>query len=94
MKEKFKVECVVLKDSKPPEGVQYIGGKKQDGTVFKHSKEDAINNIEVKKDNYEVNVGDKTAQVVVATNEGRKYLKTSLDKERENNLLSLPKCPG
>ena len=93
MTDKFKVECVILKDSKPPEGVQYIGGKKEDGTVFKHQKDDAIANIETSKYNYEVNVGGKTAQVIVGTNEGRKYLKTSLDKERKNNLLSLPTCP-
>jgi hypothetical protein len=92
MTNKFKVECVILKDSKPPEGVQYIGGKKEDGTKFKHTKDEAIANIETGKYDYEVNVGGKTVRVIVGTNEGRKYLKTSLDKERENNLLSLPNC--
>jgi hypothetical protein len=43
--------------------------------------------------NFFTNVGGKTAWVVVATHERRKYLKTTADGYAPNNLLSLIECP-
>ncbi len=33
-------------------------------------------------------------EVIVAEREGKKYLKTTADGEKPNNLLNLPDCPG
>ncbi len=44
--------------------------------------------------NYYVEVGDERVLVVVAQQDGRKYLRTDPDKTTENNLLSLPHCPS
>ena len=43
--------------------------------------------------NYYVEVGHERVTVVVADDEGRKYLRTDPDKTTENNLFSLPHCP-
>jgi hypothetical protein len=37
-------------------------------------------------------VGGKSAWVVIASHNGRKYLKTTADGYAPNNLLSLPEC--
>jgi hypothetical protein len=38
-------------------------------------------------------VNGHRADVVVATRQGRKYLKTTADYDTPDNLLSLPECP-
>ena len=40
-----------------------------------------------------VDHGGREVNVVIATRNGRKYLKTANDGANENNLLSLPECP-
>jgi hypothetical protein len=56
-------------------------------------EEAAITAIETKQFSFFVSVGGKDVDVIVATHEGRKYLKTTADGYAPNNLLSLPECP-
>jgi hypothetical protein len=35
----------------------------------------------------------KTVEVIVATHNGKKYIKTEADGPHPNNLLALPECP-
>jgi hypothetical protein len=43
--------------------------------------------------NFYTSVNGKSAWVIVAAHNGRKYLKTTADDYPPNNLLSLPECP-
>jgi hypothetical protein len=53
----------------------------------------AIAAIENGRFSFFVNVNGKEVDVIVATHERRKYLKTTADGYAPNNLLSLPECP-
>ena len=75
----------------PHERIQGIGG----GTLLSrwyHTEEEAIRNIEIGAVSYYVSVGGRSVWVVIATHNGRKYLKTEPDGYAPDNLLSLPEC--
>lgn len=57
---------------------------------WEHSLATAITNIEGRWESYFVRVNGLTANVVVAWNGNRKYLKTDADSTTRNNLDSLP----
>jgi hypothetical protein len=61
------------------------------GSGWSISQDEAIRNIE-NGEAYEVTVGGVTAQVVIATHNGHKYIKTTADGYGGNNLLNLPEC--
>jgi uncharacterized protein DUF3892 len=67
--------------------IQFIGGG-----GWKHSETNAITWIKSGQESYWVSVGGRSVPVVVATHEGREYLKTTADGYAPNNLLSLPEC--
>jgi hypothetical protein len=75
------------------ERISAIGGKKSSGTSWSMSEEDAIRAIEEKKEEFYVNVNRREINVIVATHNGRKYLKTTADGYSPNNLLNLDECP-
>lgn len=52
----------------------------------------AIAEIESRTNEFYVTRGGSTANVIVATRLGKKYLKTVNDGESPDNLLSLPDC--
>ncbi len=56
------------------------------------SEDSAIWRIESRADSFYTNVGNQIAEVVVATHDERKYLKTDADGYAPNNLLSLDDC--
>jgi hypothetical protein len=56
-------------------------------------EEDAIKAIENRQWDFFVLVNGREVDVIVASHEGRKYLKTTADGYAPNNLLSLPECP-
>ena len=72
----------------PHERIEFIG---QRGN-WKISEDNAIRRIELGQDSFYVMVNGKSVDVMVATHEGRKYLKTVPDGYAPNNLLSLPEC--
>jgi len=85
-----RVTCINKRGSHydPHERISHIGG---DG--WKLTEDDAIRAIENYTSSFYTLVNGKEADVVVATHKGRKYLKTTADDYRPDNLLSLPECP-
>lgn len=70
------------------ERIQNVGG-----SGWKLTEDQAIANLRVGADSYFVSVGGRTTEVVLATHNGRTYLKTQADGYAPNNLLDLPECP-
>ena len=86
----WQVTCINKRPShyNPHERIQAIGG-----SGWKHQEDDAIGRIDRGVDTYYVTVDGRNVRVVVATHNGRKYLKTEADGYAPNNLLALPECP-
>jgi hypothetical protein len=79
----------------PHERITHVGGfvDKQ----WKITTDQAISFMETPVDadrwTFYVTRGGRTAEVIVASRNGRKYLKTENDGLTPDNLLSLPECP-
>ena len=94
MATRVEIRCINKSDSfNPHERIVNVGGVNADGTRWKLSQTEAIHCIV--KDTYlfYVKRGDKMDYVVIASQSGWKYLKTTADGEQPDNLLSLPECP-
>lgn len=91
---RHQVNCINKNDRySPTERITHIGGFNTPPERWKLTQEEAIAGIESGKYEFYVSVGGKTSEVIVATRNGRKYLKTTSDGDEPNNLLSLPECP-
>lgn len=85
----LQVTCINKGDRQSPHThITHIGSS----NGWKHSQEDAIRYIENYTYEYYVNKGGHNVKVIVATRNGRKYLKTQNDGDTPDNLLSLPEC--
>jgi Protein of unknown function (DUF3892) len=62
------------------------------GSGWYKTEDTVIREIEQWANSYYVSAGGRSIQVVVATHDGRKYLKTTADGYAPNNLLALPEC--
>jgi len=74
------------------ERITAIGGQNPDGRQWKLTEDEAIKSIENGTYAFYVNVNGTSVDVVIATHNGRKYLKTTADGYSPDNLLSLPEC--
>ena len=82
------VTCINKTDRyNPEERIRNIGG-----SGWKHTVDDAISNIENGVYSYFVSKNGHEVNVIVASRNGRKYLKTENDGDTPDNLLSLPEC--
>ena len=86
------VKCVTKRGShfNPHERIEGIGGDTP--SPWWRAEDDAIRDVERDSTSYYVSVNGKSVWVVVASHNGRKYLKTEPDGYAPNNLLSLPEC--
>jgi hypothetical protein len=74
------------------ERIQNIGGEVI-GVIWKVSQETAIRQIESKTHEYYVALQRRSAEVIVASHNGKKYLTTETDNDIPENLLALPEYP-
>jgi histone H3/H4 len=91
---RLRIECINKTDRENPhERIRNVGGRNADGTRWKKTQEQAISEIENKVNQFYVHVGENTIDVIVATHNGHKYIKTRNDGIQPDNLLKLPECP-
>jgi hypothetical protein len=72
---------------------QNLRGKNSAGIPWSLSEDDANRAIEGRKEEFYASVDRRTVDVVAATHNGRKYLKTTTDGYSPDNLLNLDECP-
>jgi hypothetical protein len=94
MATRIPVDCINKSNrADPHERITHVGGPNADGTRWKLTEAEAISGIEAGRWNlYVQRTSDTGVDVIVATRLGRKYLKTTADGERPDNLLSLREC--
>lgn len=94
MATRVEIHCINKSDSSnPQERILNVGGVNADGTRWKLSHTEAIHCIVKDIHLFYVKRGDKIVKVVIANQSGWKYLKTTVDGDQPDNLLSLPECP-
>lgn len=89
------VEVLCIKKTNrydPHERIQGIGGINSDKTRWYLPENEAIAGMENGKWKFWTKGGGISVWVIIATHNGRKYLKTEADGIQPNNLLSLPEC--
>ena len=93
MAQSVEISCINKKDRKSRhEPIDHVGGLNPDGTRWKLTEAEAISGIEAGKWSFWTRGGGQRADVIIATHNGRKYLKTTADTTVKDNLLSLPEC--
>lgn len=91
------VTCIIPDGGDPDRRIDSIGGStggQNTNGPWKLKLDDAIAGIET--GNWRFWTTDRQGNsvwVIVATRNGKKYLKTEADGEEPNNLLALPRCP-
>ncbi len=93
MAQSAQIQCINRRPNRiDPHGhISHVGGKANGG--WRITEEEAIAYIENGEWSFFTHEGGKTAQVIVAKHNGNKYLKTTADGLRPDNLLALPDCP-
>ena len=94
MAESVQVHCINKTDRQSRhERIKNIGGVNADGSRWTLTEAAAIKGIEEGKWRFWTAGGGESTWVIIATHEGRKYLRTEADTTTRDNLLSLPECP-
>ena len=84
----LEITCIIKTNrTSAHERIQSVGGN-----GFHYLEDDAISRIEKRTDSFWTKGGGKTANVIVATHMGKKYLKTENDGVQPDNLLALRSC--
>jgi Protein of unknown function (DUF3892) len=84
-----RIKCINKTDrTSAHERIKNVGGDWGKITV-----DQCIYDIENRVYEYYTHVGSNEVDVIVAENQGRKYVKTRNDGIQPDNLLSLPECP-
>lgn len=92
MAERVEVSCIDKRDRyNPHEKIEAIGGF-HGGQRWWMPESDAILGIKTGKYSFYVSRGGRTVDVIIATHNGREYLKTENDGYSPDNLLSLNSC--
>lgn len=93
MTESYQVMCIRKRGAhlNPHERIEGIGGN--NGQQWYVLEDNAIAAIEAGKWSFYTNVNGHSVWIVVASHNGRKYLKTEPDGYAPDNLLSLQECP-
>lgn len=90
----IRIQCINKQPRNDPHlRIVNVGGVNADGSRWRISEARAIEGIEAGKWSFYVNAGGQVVNVVIATHQGRAYLKTDADDYSPDNLLSLPECP-
>ena len=93
MSERKQISCINKNDrSSAYERIANVGGV-HNGLRWKLSLNAAIMAIENRTISFYTSVGGHVRNVIVATRNGVKYLKTEADHDTPDNLLSFPECP-
>ncbi len=66
--------------------------KDSDGWRFKITQQEAIDYMKSKTAYFYTDINWDRADVIIASRNGREYIKTENDWDEPNNLLSLPEC--
>jgi Protein of unknown function (DUF3892) len=93
MSTRRRISCINKQDHpNPHEKILNIGGI-FDGEGWKYSQARAVAFTERGVYSFYMTIGKSVIDVIVATHNGHKYLKTQPDASGNDNLLSLPECP-
>jgi len=94
MPSKHEIKCINKTDRfDPHERITAIGGVNPNGSSWKLSQEQAIQDIKAGKYAFYVSKNGQVVDVIVAKSRfGNEYIKTVSDGEQPNNLLSLYEC--
>jgi hypothetical protein len=94
MAKRARIRCINKTNrTDPHERIQNVGGANADGARWKQSVDQTIREIESGEWEFFVSEGGRTVDVIVATHNGHKYIKTKADGVQPDNLLALSECP-
>ncbi len=88
---RHQITCITKRGDhyNPHERISHIGNQ---NAGWRLTEASAIQRIEIRQDSFYTLVNGREAEIVVATHESRKYLKTDADGYAPNNLLALKDC--
>lgn len=95
MTENVRVDCIRKRDRhNPHERIEGLGGIHNGKRWYLPEEAIIAELLKITRQwHFYVSVNQRTVWVIVATHEGRRYLKTQADGYEPNNLLDLPQCP-
>jgi hypothetical protein len=92
--DRHEIKCINKSHrTNPHERIDNVGGLNPNGTRWRITQAAAIQGIESGKWAFYVHRSGFYVDVIIASHNGNKYLKTKNDGLEPNNLLSLPECP-
>ena len=94
MAPRYRIRCVnKIPREDPHKSIVNVGGINADGRHWKQSQKQTVDEIDSGAASFYVDEGGREVDVIVATHNGHRYIKTKADRIGENNLLKLPECP-